>query len=187
MIVKTHFHSMCVVGRFRRANLWRRRNQWLVLNGLVLCSFLMFKGWKNSEKPSTLPSNISRKRFNRLVNPSVMISSIDEHSKQIQGLLNFIKNIQIACSGIRSSPLMEKQSDIKAYLNQLTQSFPAEQPVALTAEATQHLTGLLYQLLSILISHIHTYANAFLIPYEVEIYNDKNDSIDIQRLDSPVN
>ena len=126
-------------------------------------------------------------RFNRLVNPSLMISSIDEHSKQIQGLLNFIKNVQIACSGIQPSALIEKQNDIRAYINQFTQNFSSEQPVALTSEATQHLTRLLYQLLSILISHIHTYTNAFLIPYEVEIYNDASESIDLQRLDCSVN
>ena len=125
-------------------------------------------------------------RFNRLVNPSMVISSIDEHSNQIQGLFNFMKNVQITCSGIQSTPLVEKQNDIKTYINQMTQKFSSEQLVSFTADMTPHLTRLLYELLVILISHIHTYSNAFLIPYEVDIYNDENESLDIQRLNNPV-
>lgn len=125
-------------------------------------------------------------RFNRLVNPSMVISSIDEHSNQIQGLFNFIKNVQITCSGIQSAPVLEKQNEIKTYINQMTEKFSSEQLVSFTADMTPHLTRLLYELLVMLISHIHTYSNAFLIPYEVDIYNDENESLDIQRLNNPV-
>ena len=151
-------------------------------------SLLIFDAQWLEEFRKNLHSSLTHieERFNRLVNPSMVISSIDEHSNQIQGLFNFIKNVEVTCSGIQSTPLLEKQNDIKAYINQMTQKFSNEQLVSFTADMTPHLIQLLYELLVILISHIHTYSNAFLIPYEVDIYNDENESFDIQRLNNPV-
>ena len=45
---------------------------------------------------------------------------------------------------------------------------------------------LLHNLLVTIAHYIQTYCHAYLIPYEVELYNDENPSIDLERLSYPV-
>ncbi|CAF3397978.1 unnamed protein product [Rotaria sp. Silwood1] len=121
-------------------------------------------------------------RFNRLVQFHQPILSINEQIKLINELIGFIKNIQVTCSYIQSSLIIDKQRDLKNFADQLIRKSHHEHEQQTSLEINEKLTRLLYDTLVILVNYIQTYCHAYLIPYEVEIYNDKNLSIDIEQL-----
>jgi hypothetical protein len=113
--------------------------------------------------------------------------SISEQIKTINELIGFIKNIQVTCSYIQSSTIIEKQRELRIYADQLIKKSQNEHDKQISPPIHQNLTRLLYDLLVTFVSYIQTYCHAYLIPYEVELYNDDNSSIDIERLKFPVN
>ncbi|CAF4398402.1 unnamed protein product [Rotaria sp. Silwood2] len=121
-------------------------------------------------------------RFNRLVQFHQPILSINEQIKIINELIGFIKNIQVTCSCIQSSLIIDKQRELKIFADQLIRKSHNEHEQQISFEMHEKLTRLLYDSLVIFINYIQTYCHAYLIPYEVEIYNDKNISIDIEEL-----
>lgn len=125
-------------------------------------------------------------RFNRLVVSYQSMLSISEQIKIINELLGFIKNIQVTCSYIQSSLIVDKQRELKIYADQLIKKSQNENEQQLTPDIHQNFIRLLYNLVVTLVNYIQTYCHAYLIPYEVELYSDENTSIDIQRLKHPV-
>ncbi|CAF3206755.1 unnamed protein product, partial [Rotaria sp. Silwood2] len=121
-------------------------------------------------------------RFNRLVQFHQPILSINEQIKIINELIGFIKNIQVTCSCIQSSLIIDKQRELKIFADQLIRKSHNEHEQQISFEMHEKLTRLLYDSLVIFINYIQTYCHAYLIPYEVEIYNDKNIAIDIEEL-----
>ncbi|CAF4467740.1 unnamed protein product, partial [Adineta steineri] len=105
----------------------------------------------------------------------------------INELLGFIKNIQVTCSYIQSSLIVEKERELKIYADQLIKKSQFERDQQQSPQIQQSLTRVLYDLLVTLVNYIRTYCHAYLIPYEVEIYNDENSIIDLELLKYPVN
>jgi hypothetical protein len=124
--------------------------------------------------------------FNRLINPNLSLLSINEQIKSIQALLDYIKPIQITCSDIQSSLIVDKQRELKDYITQLIKKSQDDKKQNLSSQMHENLIRLLWDLLITLIKYIQTYCQAFLIPYEVEIRNEDNKSTDIERFKSPV-
>ena len=81
-----------------------------------------------------------------------------------------------------SSSVVDKQCELNRYTIQLIRKSQA----ILSPQMHENLKRLLWDLLITMIKYIHTYCEAFLIPYEVEICNDENKSIDIESFQSPV-
>ncbi len=125
-------------------------------------------------------------RFNRLVVSYQLMLSISEQIKIINELIGFIKNIQVTCSYIQSSLIIDKQRELKLYADQLIKKSQNENDPLISPQIHQNFIRLLYNLLVTLVNYIQTYCHAYLIPYEVELYNDENISIDIERLKYPV-
>ena len=125
-------------------------------------------------------------RFNRLVLPHQSMLPINEQIKAINGLIGFIRQIQMTCSCIQSSFLVDKQHELKTYADQLIKKSQTETESIITPQSHRGLIRLLYNLLVTLVQYIQTYCHAFLIPYDVELYNDENPSIDLERLKYPV-
>ncbi|CAF0926564.1 unnamed protein product [Adineta steineri] len=115
--------------------------------------------------------------INHLINPNLPLLSIDEQIKSIQELINYIKTIQITCSDIQSPLIIDKQRELKTYINELIRK-------SSNGTERQALVRLLFDSLLAIIKYIETYCQAFLIPYEVEIYNNEHQSIDIEQLKS---
>ena len=122
-------------------------------------------------------------RFNRLVVTHQPNLAISEQIKIINELIGFIRNIQVTCSYIQSSLIVDKQRELKIYADQLIKKSQNEKE----PQIHQNLTRLLYDLLVTLVSYIKTYCHAYLIPYEVEISTDENIIIDVENLKYPVN
>jgi hypothetical protein len=120
-------------------------------------------------------------RFNHLINPNSSSLPTDEQIKSIQELINYIKTIQITCSDIQSSLIVDKQRELKVYTIELM-----KKSLNKNQEIYQNLTRLLIDLLLTLINYIQTYCQAFLIPYEVEIYNNENQTINIEQFKTSV-
>ncbi len=125
-------------------------------------------------------------RFNRLVVPYQSMLSISEQIKIINELIGFIKNIQVTCSYIQSSLIVEKQRELKIYSDQLIKKSQTENGPIISSQMHQNLIRLLHNLLLTLVNYIQTYCHAYLIPYQVELYNDEIPSINIERLKYPV-
>ncbi|CAF4197511.1 unnamed protein product, partial [Rotaria sp. Silwood2] len=123
-------------------------------------------------------------RFNRLINPNSPELSINEQIKLIQELIGYNKTIQNTCLDIQSPLFIEKQRELKLYTAQLIKQSQNENKQILTSQTSENLVRLLFDLLLTLMTYIQTYCQAFLIPYEVEIYNDDNKSIDIEQVKS---
>ncbi|UJR21159.1 hypothetical protein I4U23_024258 [Adineta vaga] len=116
--------------------------------------------------------------INRLIDPNSMIVSIEEQIKSIQELINYMKGIQLTCSDIQSSKILEKHKELRNYNIELMKHS--------SSGKKEHLSRLLFDLLSTLKEYIQTYCQAFLLPYEVEIYNNGNQTIDIEQYTSPL-
>lgn len=125
-------------------------------------------------------------RFNRLVLPHQSMLPINEQIKVINDLIAFIRQIQNMCSCIQSSFLVDKQHELKTYADQLIKKSQTEPESTITSHNHRNLIRLLYNLLVTFVQYIQTYCHAYLIPYDVEIYNDENPSIDLERLKYPV-
>jgi hypothetical protein len=125
-------------------------------------------------------------RFNRLIDPHQSLISISEQIKIINDLIGFIRNIQVTCSYIQSSLIVDKQRELKIYADQLIKKSQHENEKQISPEIHQNSTRLFYDLIVIIVSYIQTYCHAYLIPYEVELYNDENKSIAIEQLKYPV-
>jgi len=124
-------------------------------------------------------------RFNRLAVPYESMLKISEQIKLVNEFIGFIKNLQIICSYIQSSLISDKQRDLKIYADQLIRrSQHHHHDETLSKDVYDKFLKLIYETLVILINYIQTYCHAYLIPYEVEIYNDENKSIGIERLKS---
>lgn len=137
--------------------------------------------WLNEfVKDINLILNQIEQRFNRLVLPFGSMSTISEQIKLLNEFIGFIKNLQVTCSYIQSSLINDKQRDLKIYADQLIRKSQQEQNIS--KETYEKFIKLIYETLVILINYIQTYCHAYLIPYEVEIYNDENGLIDIERL-----
>ena len=118
--------------------------------------------------------------FNRLVDRNRIVLSIDEQVQSMQELIGRIKTIQIICSDIQSSFVLNKINQLKAFANQLSmQSKNNENNQNIVLQKT---TQVLCDLLLALIKYIQTYCQAFLIPYEVEVYTEENKIIDIKQI-----
>jgi hypothetical protein len=126
-------------------------------------------------------------RFNRLVVSYQSMLSISEQIKIINELIGFIKNIEVTCSYIQSALIVDKQRELKIYSDQLIKKSQNENEQPITPQTHQNFIRLLYNLIVTLANYIQTYCHAYLIPYEVELYNDENTTIDIERLKYPVN
>ncbi len=111
--------------------------------------------------------------FNNLINENI---SINKQIQLIQELINYIKNIQIICSNIRSPLMINKERQLNIYKNQLSKN----------DEISQNLIELLYDVLRTIMTYIQTYCQAFLIPYQIEICNQENQSINIEQFTSSV-
>ncbi|CAF3791534.1 unnamed protein product [Rotaria socialis] len=120
--------------------------------------------------------------FNRLVNPDSSKLLIDEQIELIEELISCSKTIQSICLDIKSTSLFERQLMLKFYAAQLKNQSENQNEQVSTSKIPQNLTRLLYDLLLSIMKYVQTYCQAFLIPYEVEIYDDENKSIDIQTL-----
>lgn len=125
-------------------------------------------------------------RFNRLVIAHQPKLSISEQIKTINELIGFIKHIQLTCSSIQSSSIVEKQRELKLYADQLIQKSQHANDQQLSSPLHQNLTRLLYDFLVTLVNYIRAYCHAYLIPYDIELYNDEDGAIDIERLKYPV-
>ena len=125
-------------------------------------------------------------RFNRLVAPHQPMLSISEQIKLINELVGFMRNVQVTCLCIQSALIVEKQRELKVYADQLIRRSQTEHEKQSSPQIQQNLTRLLYDLLVTLVSYIQTYCHAYLVPYEVELYNDENPLIDLDRLKYPV-
>jgi hypothetical protein len=125
-------------------------------------------------------------RFNRLIASQQSNLSISEQIKIINELIGFIRNIQVTCSYIQSSLIVEKQRELKIYADQLIKKSVNEKEQQISPQIQQNLTRLLHDLLITLVNYIQTYCHAYLIPYEVELYNDENVTINIEKLKYPV-
>jgi hypothetical protein len=125
-------------------------------------------------------------RFNRLVQPYESVLSISEQIKLINELIGFIKSIQVTCSYIQSAMIVEKQRELKIYADQLIRKSQTEYDQQISLEMYQTLVRLLYDSLFTFVNYIQAYCHAYLIPFEVELYNHDNVSIDFERLESPV-
>ncbi len=125
-------------------------------------------------------------RFNRLVLPYQSMLSISEQIKLINELIGFIRNIQITCSYIQSSLIVVKQKELKIYADELIKKSQNESEPTISLESHQAFIRLLHNLLVTIVNYVQTYCHAYLIPYEVKLYNDENTSIDIERLKYPV-
>lgn len=124
-------------------------------------------------------------RFNRLVSPFETNLSISEQIKILNELIGFIRNIQITCSYIQSALIVDKQRELKNYADQLIVKSQTNFSGNFS-ESRETFLRLLHDCIVTLISYIQTYCHAFLIPYEVEIFNDENSSIDFEKLKFPV-
>lgn len=111
---------------------------------------------------------------------------ISEQIKIINELIAFIKNIQVTCSYIQSSLIVDKQHDLKIYADQLIKKSQYDINQTVTPQNHQNFIRLLYNLIVTLVNYIQAYCHAYLIPYEVELYDDENITIDIQQLKYPV-
>ena len=125
-------------------------------------------------------------RFNRLVAVHQPMLSTSEQIKLINELIGFIRNVQVTCSYIQSALIVDKQRELKIYADQLIRRSQNEHEKQSSPQTQQNLTRLLYDLLVTLVSYIQTYCHAYLIPYEVELYNNETPSIDLDRLKYPV-
>ena len=125
-------------------------------------------------------------RFNRLVWSHSPMLSIGEQIRVINELIGFIKNIQITCSYIQSSLIVDKQRELKLYADQLIRKSQVDNDRQTSPTVHPTLIRLLYDTLVTLVIYIQTYCHAYLIPYEVELYNDENATIDLKRLKYPV-
>jgi hypothetical protein len=126
-------------------------------------------------------------RFNRLVLPYQSMLPISEQIKILNELIGFIRNIQVTCSYIQSSLIVDKQRELKIYADQLIKKSQNENEPTISSQSHQNFIKLLHNLLVTVVNYIQTYCHAYLIPYEVELYNDETTSIDIERLKYPVN
>jgi len=125
-------------------------------------------------------------RFNRLVVSYQSMLSISEQIKIINELIGFIKNIEVTCSYIQSASIVDKQRELKIYSDQLIKKSQNENEQPITPQTHQNFIRVLYNLIVTLANYIQTYCHAYIIPYEVELYNDENTTIDIERLKYPV-
>ena len=125
-------------------------------------------------------------RFSRLVSSHSLMLSIGEQIKVINELIGFIKNIQITCSYIQSSLIVEKQRELKLYADQLIRKSQVENDRQISPQVHQTLIRLLYDTMVTLVVYVQTYCQAYLIPYEVELYNEETATIDLDRLKYPV-
>lgn len=101
-------------------------------------------------------------------------------------MIGFIRNIQVTCSYIQSSLIVEKQRELKTYADQLIRKSQTNHEQQLSPTIHQTLTRLLYDLLVTLVNYVQTYCHAYLIPYEVELYDNDNQTIDVEQLKYPV-
>ena len=124
-------------------------------------------------------------RFNRLVAPNAPLLSSSEQIKLLNELIGFIRNVQITCSYIQSALIVDKQRELKNYADQLIVKSQSNSTSNL-GESREILIRLLYDTLVTLISYIQTYCHAYLIPYEVEIYNEENASIELDKFKYPL-
>lgn len=125
-------------------------------------------------------------RFNRLVLPYQSMLPINEQIRVINEFIGFIRSIQVTCSYIQSSFIVEKQNELKTYADNLIRKSQAETEPTITSQNHRSLIRLLYNFLVTIVQYIQSYFHAYLIPYDVEIYNDDNPSIDLERLKYPV-
>jgi hypothetical protein len=126
-------------------------------------------------------------RFNRLVNPSLMATSINEKIQLADELFHAVKNIQKTCSNIQSSVLIEKQNEIQDYMIRMSKKSTDSCQTLVTTDTIEYLTRLMYEYLGILVTFIQTYCMTYAIPYEVEIYHEKIGFIDSKSWQSTVN
>ena len=94
-------------------------------------------------------------------------------------MINCIQIIQNTCSNIRSALFLDKQRELNAFIVYLIQQSQNNNEQIFISQSIRQL---LNDLLLTFIKYIQTYCQTFLIPYEVEIYNDENQSIDIEQL-----
>lgn len=122
-------------------------------------------------------------RFNALIDARL---PVNEQIKKLNELIGFVKHIQVTCSAIQSSSIVEKQRELKLYADQLISKSQRERDQRISPPVHQNLTRLLYDLLVTLVNYVHTYCHAYLIPFHVELYNDEHGVIDIEQLKYPV-
>lgn len=125
-------------------------------------------------------------RFNLLLRPRSSNYSIGEQIRLLNELVGFIRKIQITCSCIQSALIVDKQRELKTYADQLIVKSQMTDEQNSLGDSSESFTRLLYDTLLTLISYIQTYCHAYLIPYEVEIYNDERPSIELNELKYPV-
>jgi hypothetical protein len=111
--------------------------------------------------------------FNDLIDRNL---SINEQIQLIDDLINYLKNIQLICSEIRSSLMINKQQELKHYKIRLSE----------TNQISEDLIQLVWNVLLTVGKYIQTYCQAFLIPYEIEICDNEYEAIDIEQLMSTV-
>lgn len=110
--------------------------------------------------------------FNNLIEKNL---SINEQLQFIEQLVTYIKTIQMICSNIRSTVLSDKQRQLKLYKRHLIKNSSNE-------FITENLKELLYELLRTLNKYIQRYSQAFSIPYQLEILDQDDQSIDFEQL-----
>ena len=111
--------------------------------------------------------------FNTLADQNL---PLNEQLQLIEHLINYTKTIQIICSEIRSPSMVNKQRELKIYKTQLTNQ-----------SENDDLIQLFWNVILTIVKYIHTYSQAFLIPYEVEICDNDNIPIKIEQFLSTVN
>lgn len=117
--------------------------------------------------------------LNSLINPKSPEIPAKQQIEWIKELLGYCKTIQIICSNIRSTTFIDKQLQLNLYTIRLVQQPQNNHDKSFAIEPPQTL---LIDLILGLMKYIHTYCQTFLIPYEVEAYNDEIGSIDLQQL-----
>ncbi|CAF0721214.1 unnamed protein product [Didymodactylos carnosus] len=107
-----------------------------------------------------------------------------EQRKIINELFGFIKNIQVTCSYIESFLIVEKQRELRLYIDKITrQSLSKEISSELSsASNNKELIRLLYELVVTLVNYVRTYCNSYLIPYKLYLNDEQNNDINIEQL-----
>ena len=107
-------------------------------------------------------------------------SLLNEQIQLIEEFIQQIKTIERICSHIRSPALFSRLPDLKNLKNQFKRQVSSEQ-------ISEELIRLFWSILRTIQTYIQTYCQAFLIPYDVEVSNEENQSIDIDQLMDAVN
>ena len=121
------------------------------------------------------------KRFNVLVHPVKPIRSTKELETSARSLFEFLKDIQRVLLNIPSQRFLDKQNEIKAMV------FPVNprSPIVFNSEFDEKLARLFYELLVVLDDLLRKFCDAFLVPFQLEIFNDEQQNIDLRPPSTP--